>query len=111
LKQPRIHIGWYAAGDFIAAIAAWVIFYFIRKHIIEEAFLIGPKFYTGLLLYPFAWIILYHLTGSYKNIYNKSRLVEFLKTFSNSFAGSIVILYCMTLPVITTFITKNFFRC
>jgi len=93
LKQPRIHIGWYAAGDFIAAIIAWVIFYFVRKKIIGEPFLVGPKFYIGLYLYPVAWIVLYHLTGNYKNIYNKSRLLELLHAFNHSFVGSIAILF------------------
>lgn len=57
----------------------------------------GPKFYLGLILYPLAWLILYHLTGSYKNIYSKSRLAEFAKTFSNSFAGSIIIFFLFIL--------------
>jgi len=87
LKQPRIHIGWYAAGDCIAAVIAWIVFYFIRKQIIGEAFLVGDKFYLGLLLYPLAWLILYHLSGSYKNIYHKSRLLELANTFNYSFIG------------------------
>jgi len=97
LKQRRVHIGWYAAGDFFAAILAWIIFYFTRKQILDEAPLVGPKFYLGLILYPLAWLILYHLTGSYKNIYSKSRLAEFAKTFSNSFAGSIIIFFLFIL--------------
>jgi exopolysaccharide biosynthesis polyprenyl glycosylphosphotransferase len=97
LKQPRIHIGWYAAGDCIAAVIAWIIFYFIRKQIIGEAFLVGNKFYLGLLLYPLAWLILYHLAGSYKNIYHKSRLLELLNTFNYSFIGSIIILFLFLL--------------
>ncbi|MGG9960800.1 sugar transferase [Ferruginibacter sp. SUN106] len=97
MKQFRIHIGWYAAGDFIAAVIAWVIFYFVRKEIIGEAFLVGHKFYLGLILYPLAWIILYHLAGSYNNIYHKSRLLELLNTFNHSFAGSIIILFLFLL--------------
>jgi exopolysaccharide biosynthesis polyprenyl glycosylphosphotransferase len=97
LKQPRIHIGWYAAGDCIAAVIAWVVFYIVRKKIIGEAFLVGDKFYLGLVLYPIAWLVLYHLTGSYKNIYNKSRFLELVHTFNYSFIGSIVILFLFLL--------------
>jgi len=93
LKQPRIHIGWYIAGDVIAAVIAWVIFYFIRKQIIGEAFITGRKFYLGLIVYPLAWIILFYLLGSYKNLYHKSRLEEFTNTFLHCFAGSIIILF------------------
>ena len=92
MNQPRIHIKWYAAGDFVAAVIAWIIFYFIRKQIITEEPVVGNKFYTGLFLYPLGWITLYHLAGSYKSIYLKSRLVEFINTFNHSFIGSIFIL-------------------
>jgi polysaccharide biosynthesis protein PslA len=97
LKQPRIHIGWYAAGDFIAGIIAWIIFYFVRKNIINEAPLVGTKFYLGLFIYPLAWVTLYHLAGSYKNIYHKSRLAEFSNTLIHSFIGGILILFLFLL--------------
>lgn len=97
MKQPRIHIGWYATGDFIAAVIAWIIFYFVRKEIIGEVFLAGHKFYLGLFLYPLAWIVLYHLTGNYSNIYLKSRVQEFVNTFKHSFAGCITILFMFLL--------------
>lgn len=93
MKQPRIYIGWYAAGDFIACIIAWIIFYFTRKYIVEEAFVTGSKFYWGLIIYPVAWITLYHLAGNYKNIYHKSRLIELLNSFNQAFIGSIFILF------------------
>jgi len=80
-------------GDFIAAVIAWVAFYFIRKTIINEAFVTGNKFYIGLLAYPVAWLTLYHLTGSYNNLYHKSRLIEFWNTLVTSFIGSIGILF------------------
>lgn len=97
MKQPRIHIGWYAAGDFIAAVAAWIIFYFIRKKIIGEPFLVGHKFYLGIIIYPLAWMVLYHLTGNYRNIYHKSRLMEWVNVFKHSFAGCIIILFLFLL--------------
>ncbi len=97
MKQPRIHIRWYAAGDFIASLLAWVVFYFARKFIIGELPEIGTKFFIGLFLYPFAWIILYHLFNSYKNIYHKSRLLELLNTILHSFLGSVIILFMFIL--------------
>jgi polysaccharide biosynthesis protein PslA len=97
LKQPRIHIGWYAAGDFIAAVIAWVIFYFVRKNIIGEQPLVGRKFYLGLFIYPLAWLALYHLAGSYKNIYHKSRLAELTNTIIHAFIGGILILFLILL--------------
>jgi exopolysaccharide biosynthesis polyprenyl glycosylphosphotransferase len=112
LKQRRIHIGWYATGDFIAALIAWIIFYFVRKQIIAEAPITGNKFYIGLILYPFAWITLYQLGGSYINIYHKSRVLEFVTTFNQSFIGSITILFLFILYDATgnyTIYYKEFF--
>ncbi|MBK7123410.1 MAG: hypothetical protein IPH68_11725 [Chitinophagaceae bacterium] len=113
MKQPRIHIRWYAFGDCLAALLSWVLFYFVRKQIIGEAFIVGPKFYAGLILFPLIWVIVYYLVGSYKVLYHKSRLIEFLNTGIYTFFASIIILfyfYCMMQPGIIIFITKNLSR-
>ena len=93
MNQPRIHITWYALGDGIAALIAWAIFYFIRKEIINEPLITGPKFYLGLIVYPLAWLALYLVMGSYNRIYHKSRLNEFFNTLSATFIGSLLILF------------------
>lgn len=93
MKQPRIHIGWYAFGDLIAALLAWMSFYFVRKRIIGEPFVIGQKFYTGIILFPLVWLMLYYLAGSYNALYQKSRVTELLNTLIYSFFGSIGILF------------------
>ena len=97
MNQPRIHIRWYATGDFIAAVFSWISFYFLREYILGEALIPGIRFYIGLLVFPLAWLALYHLTGSYHNIYQKSRLTEFSATFVTSFFGSIIILFLFLL--------------
>lgn len=97
MKQPRIHISWYALGDFIAAMIAWCIFYFARKYIIGEPYFIGPKFFIGLLGMPLAWLCLFTLLGSYTNIYHKSRLVEFFDTLGACSVGSLTILFLFLL--------------
>lgn len=93
MKQPRINIAWYAAGDFIAAVFAWVIFYFLRKKIIGETPLTGIYFYWGIIIYSLCWLTLFHLTGTYKNLYQKSRLLELVKTFNHTFIGSVFFLF------------------
>jgi len=97
LNQPRIHIRWYATGDFIAAVFSWISFYFLREYILGEKLIPGIRFYIGLLAFPIAWLALYHLTGSYNNIYQKSRLSEFAATLVVSFFGSIIILFLFLL--------------
>ena len=101
MNQPRIHIGWYAFGDFIAALLSWVSFYFVRKQIIHEAFIIGPKFYMGILLFPLVWLIVYYLVGCYNGLYIKSRLMEFFNTVVYTFFGSICILFLFLIYDVT----------
>jgi polysaccharide biosynthesis protein PslA len=101
LNQPRIHISWYALGDCIAAILSWVAFYFVRKYIIAEAFVIGPRFYIGLVLFPIMWLMVYYLVGTYHNLYHKSRLVEFFNTIIYTFFASICILFLFLLYDVT----------
>lgn len=97
MNQPRIHIRWYALGDFFAATLSWISFYFLRKNIIEEALVVNPKFYIGLILFPLAWLMVYYLLGSYHGLYHKSRLNEFLHTAISTFFGSICILFLFLL--------------
>jgi len=97
LKQNRIHISWYALGDCVAAIISWVCFYFVRKQIIDEQPIVGPKFYLGLFLYPIAWLIYYYLVGTYRALYHKSRLIELLNTLAYTFFGCLFILFTFLL--------------
>lgn len=97
MNQPRIHISWYAFGDCVAAILSWISFYFVRKYIIHEAFVIGPRFYIGIAVFPLTWLIIYYLVGSYGNLYHKSRLVEFSNTTIYTFFASICILFLFLL--------------
>ena len=77
MLQPRVHIRWYILLDVIAAIICWIAFYFGRKNILDEPFIIGNFFYIGLIAMPLAWASLFTLGGSYKALYAKSRLFEF----------------------------------
>jgi polysaccharide biosynthesis protein PslA len=97
LNQPRIHIRWYASGDCIAAILSWIAFYFVRKYIIQEAFVVGPKFYIGIVLFPVIWLLVYYLVGTYNALYQKSRLIEFFNTIIYTFFASILILFLFLL--------------
>ena len=101
MNQPRIHIRWYALGDCAAAVLSWVSFYFVRKYIIEEAFVVGPKFYIGIILFPLIWLMVYYLVGCYNEMYHKSRLIEFSNTFIYTFFGSICILFLFLLYDVT----------
>jgi exopolysaccharide biosynthesis polyprenyl glycosylphosphotransferase len=91
----------YIIGDFIAASAAWALFYTYRKLYIESAQLgeIVPdnKFFIGIIIIPLLWIIVYAFTGTYSDIYRKSRLREFGQTLYISIIGVLVIFFTLLL--------------
>lgn len=98
----HIHIRWYILADFVSAATAWGLFFFVRKYILLESSSlfsgqINDKFWLGIFFIPFGWLILYHLSGTYKDLYRKSRLQEFTLTFINTMIGCLVIFFAFIL--------------
>ena len=73
------------------AIIVWITFFWLHRHFGGEPFDFNKKFIAGIILYPVGWAILYHLWGTYRGIYYKSRLIEVLSTFFSTFVGCIIV--------------------
>jgi exopolysaccharide biosynthesis polyprenyl glycosylphosphotransferase len=91
-------------GDWLAAVIAWGLFYSYRKLYVEFTseghnvpFTLDEKFWIGILLIPFLWIAVYALTGTYRNVYRRSRLKELGQTFSISLIGVLIIFFTLLL--------------
>lgn len=95
--MPRLHIRIYAITDFITAAISWIVFFFLRKMYLHEQFVLSGIFYTGLVAFPIGWLIVYHLFGTYKNIYYKSRLAEFFLTFNCTIVGCLFLFFVFLL--------------
>ncbi len=93
MNQPRINIAGYIVADMLVAIITWVSFYYFRTRIHNYPFSIPPGFYLGLVLYVAGWISLHFMTGTYNNLYQKSRVAEFLKTIAVSIVGCLFLLF------------------
>jgi polysaccharide biosynthesis protein PslA len=93
LKQPRLHIAWYILVDLVVAIVAWLCFYYLRSYLQGYSFSMPPGFYLGLFLFCLGWLTLHFLTGTYNDLYQKSRVVELFKTIVVSLSGSLVLLF------------------
>ncbi len=78
-------------GDFVSAIIVWTIFFTFHRTLASTSFEFNIKYLAGLILFPASWIIFYYLFGTYKNLYYKSRGVEFLNTLFSTFLGLIII--------------------
>ncbi|MFN8311012.1 MAG: sugar transferase [Chitinophagales bacterium] len=104
MKQRRGNlIGWYLLSDILAALLAWYCLYFFRKIIIEKEpfeWLLpfrDNKFFIGLLIVSQLWILLHYFSGTYTDVYRKSRLQEMLKTSVVTLVGTILIFFTLLL--------------
>ena len=100
----QISIGWYILTDYLSAVLAWAIFYFIRKTIlgldvIDETgqLTIDRPFWLGVLIIPPGWVFLFALVGSYHDLYKKSRLSEFTVTLICCLIGSVFLFFAFLL--------------
>ena len=104
MKNQRKQRILYILFDFLAAMAAWVLFFLFRKIYIEPQVFglvvpitLGPRFWSGVLGLPFAWILLYYFTGFYKDMFRRSRLDDFVHTLTSTLLGVVVIFFLLIL--------------
>ncbi len=83
---------------------AWVSFFAYRKVFIESdkfgyaiPFEVDRNFYVGMVFVPVCWIVLYLLTGTYLDVWRKSRIKEISKTFSITVIGVILLFFGLLL--------------
>lgn len=93
MKQPRINIAAYILTDIFVAVITWICFYYLRTRLYNYPFTIPSGFYLGLIMYVTGWISLHFLTGTYTSLYQKSRVVEALKTFVVCIVGCLFLLF------------------
>ncbi|RYY40361.1 MAG: sugar transferase [Chitinophagaceae bacterium] len=91
----------YVLSDYTMAALAWALFYFVRKHLLNEPVHPGEghweAFWLGSMLIPLGWLALFTVGGSYGSVYKKSRFGEFTQTFIGSLIGSIVLFFVFLL--------------
>ncbi len=101
--NKRIQTFKYIFADWVAASLAWGLFYLYRKLVIEssiygiEVLRFDKKFFLGVFIIPFLWILFYALIGTYKNVYRKSRLRELGQTLYISVIGVLIIFFTLLL--------------
>lgn len=94
----------YVFADYVSASLAWSLFYLYRKFYIEpDKFGILPErifdrqYILGIIILPLCWLLVYYLTGFYKNIYRKSRINELMQTLATSIIGVTFIFFFILL--------------
>jgi exopolysaccharide biosynthesis polyprenyl glycosylphosphotransferase len=103
MKNRKQIIGWYVFSDVIAAAVAWYLLFVFRKVYIEQVpftFTLpfsDNNFFAGITSVLVLWLVFHYLTGTYVDLYKKSRLQELGKTFIVSFFGAIIIFFLLLL--------------
>lgn len=96
-KQRAIR--WMVLSDFLTAALSWILFWAIRhKLLLQTNF--GKAFtymqaidFIELSLLPLAWLFLYYLSGTYFDLYRKSRINEVYRTFISCLIGTLLLAF------------------
>lgn len=102
--NKSVQVARYLIFDFLAAAISWTLFFTYRKAVIEPQYfgsdvpiVFTTRFYLGLVIIPIVWITVYYITGFYKNIFRRSRLLELGQTFITALVGVVVIFFTLIL--------------
>lgn len=101
----------YIVFDTLSAMLAWAALFLFRKLHIEQAgasdvnlVFQDTNFWLGLVIVPAAWLALYTMQGTYRNVLRKARVKEFIDTVVASVLGVIVIFFSLLIDdEITTY--------
>lgn len=65
----------------------------LHRYLSGQEFTLDGQFFIGLFIIPLVWLLIYEITGNYKNLYYKSRANELFTTFLITLAGSVVLFF------------------
>jgi len=104
MKSRYKDIAILVVGDWIATAIAWALFFYYRKiYVVKDWFGdihytdLDLQLFTGLLTLPWVWILLYLLSGSYQDIYRKSRLNEAGRLLFSVIIGGVILFFAVIL--------------
>lgn len=84
--------------DYVSALAAWLLFWGYRHYLLGDFDFWGSweifgirDYLMSIVVIPGGWLVLYMLSGTYFDLYRKSRLDEINRTLISCILGSIII--------------------
>jgi exopolysaccharide biosynthesis polyprenyl glycosylphosphotransferase len=85
-------------ADYITAMVAWMLFWAYRHTLLDNSSffqslntLHARDFFIGVAIIPLWWFVLYLLSGTYFDLYRKSRLNEINRTLISCILGCIIL--------------------
>ncbi len=112
-ETKKIGLFFYVLWDYLAALLTWSLFFTYRKIVIENlpfswTHYQDTRFYLGIALIPIGWMILHTLLGAYSDVYRKSRLVEFQRTFLTTTIGVLFLFFVLILDDVVSSYTSYY---
>ncbi len=112
--RKKIGIIAYLLVDFVAAFLAWTGLFLFRKSYIDGnslgeslmQYIDTASLYGGILV-AIGWLLVYAVTGTYTDIYRKSRLTELYKTLLTTFFGTLILFFAV---LIDDFIQNDYYN-
>lgn len=100
----------YVLLDFLAALAAWWLFYNYRKIYIEDMPVTADQtFWIGLISIPIFWVFLYSFFGSYISVFRKHRLKVLGQTSLQTVIGVTIVFFAILLDD-TVYSYKQYYK-
>jgi len=97
--KKTYHLSWFLIADFIGAYGAWLLFFALRKYILEEEpeSIFQLKALTGAGVIALFWVVLYFLAGFYKDIYRRSRVKDLFSLVGYNIIGVVLVFFALLL--------------
>lgn len=94
-------------------LVSWTCYFWLHRYLTGQDFRFNNEYFVGLILIPLMWLIIYGISGNYKNLYYKSRANElfttFLITLSASSALFFIFLFYKKDQYLSSFYSEFFF--
>lgn len=94
----------YIVSDYLFSVIAWIIFFFFRRAQLDAQipgntaiFEPDANLFWGIAILPFFWLVLFQLSGYYRNVVRRSRFNEFAQTALAVLVGSLIIFFALLL--------------
>jgi exopolysaccharide biosynthesis polyprenyl glycosylphosphotransferase len=114
--NKKLQVALYLVFDFLAAAMSWTLFFIYRKQVIEPVKFgyeipieFNINYFLGITIIPAVWLLFYYITGYYRNIYRRSRLIDLGQTLLTSLIGVTVIFFALLLDD-TVYSYKNYYQ-
>lgn len=117
VKNRKKQASKYIISDYLAASLSWISFFLFRKLIISQPLEFSLKtdllddsaFIKGIIIIPLYWLLIYYVSGEYRNIFKRSRLQELGRAIFTTTIGVILIFFILILDD-TIISYKNYYQ-